>query len=78
MVGEVDINRIISIFSCPAILKGWFDRVLIGGILQDGGSFSGRDKLLGKKAVVIVPASPPPAYSPANNNEEESKSTLNL
>ena len=54
--------------SIPAILKGWFDRVIIAGIIQDKGSFQGRKKLKGKKAVVVCPASPPPAYSPNDEN----------
>ena len=62
--------------SCPAILKGWFDRVLIGGILQEGGSFQGRNKINGKKAVVIVPASPAPAYSPIEDDTNTDTSIL--
>ena len=45
-------------FSVPAILKGWFDRVLVMGAAWDGhGQRYERGMLLGKKALVIATAS---------------------
>ncbi|SCA56086.1 putative NADPH-quinone reductase (Modulator of drug activity B) [Candidatus Terasakiella magnetica] len=40
-------------FSVPAILKGWFDRVLVSGICYGGKRFYDRGGLVGKKALVM-------------------------
>ncbi len=41
-------------FSAPAILKGWFDRVLVSGICYGGKRFYDQGGLAGKKALVSV------------------------
>ena len=41
-------------FSAPAILKGWFDRVLVSGICYGGKRFYDQGGLAGKKALVTV------------------------
>ncbi len=41
-------------FSVPAILKGWFDRVLISGPVYGGRRFYARGGLAGKRAVMGV------------------------
>lgn len=49
-------------FSVPAILKGWFDRVLAMGVTWDGGKIYENGLLRGKQAMVIGSAGGPPAY----------------
>jgi len=49
-------------FSEPAILKGWFDRVLAMGIAWDGGKIYENGMLLGKKAMVVAVAGGPEEY----------------
>ncbi|WP_136476009.1 NAD(P)H-dependent oxidoreductase [Pseudomonas sp. DG56-2] len=41
-------------FSTPAILKGWFDRVLVSGVCYGGKRFYDQGGLVGKKALVTV------------------------
>ncbi|MCY1408989.1 Glutathione-regulated potassium-efflux system ancillary protein KefF [compost metagenome] len=41
-------------FSAPAILKGWFDRVLVSGVCYGGKRFYDQGGLAGKKALVTV------------------------
>lgn len=41
-------------FSAPAILKGWFDRVLVSGICYGGKRFYDQGGLAGKKALITV------------------------
>jgi NAD(P)H dehydrogenase (quinone) len=41
-------------FSMPAILKGWFDRVLVSGLCYGGMRFYDRGGLLGKRALLAV------------------------
>lgn len=41
-------------FSAPAILKGWFDRVLVSGICYGGKRFYDQGGLAGKKALIAV------------------------
>ena len=41
-------------FSVPAILKGWFDRVLVSGICYGGKRFYDRGGLAGKKAMLVI------------------------
>jgi NAD(P)H dehydrogenase (quinone) len=40
--------------SVPAILKGWFDRVFVAGLMWDYGKFYKTGMLKGKKAQIIV------------------------
>lgn len=49
-------------FSEPAILKGWFDRVLVMGIAWDGGKIYENGMLKGKKAMVVAVAGGPEEY----------------
>jgi NAD(P)H dehydrogenase (quinone) len=49
-------------FSEPAILKGWFDRVLAMGIAWDGGKIYENGILRGKKAMVVAVAGGPEEY----------------
>lgn len=49
-------------FSEPAILKGWFDRVLAMGIAWDGGKIYENGMLRGKKAMVVAVAGGPEEY----------------
>lgn len=48
--------------SVPAILKGWFDRVLAMGVAWDGGEFYEKGLLHGKQAMMIVAAGHPAEY----------------
>ncbi|HHQ2903641.1 TPA: NAD(P)H-dependent oxidoreductase, partial [Pseudomonas aeruginosa] len=41
-------------FSVPAILKGWFDRVLVSGVCYGGKRFYDQGGLAGKKALVSL------------------------
>jgi NAD(P)H dehydrogenase (quinone) len=49
-------------FAEPAILKGWFDRVLAMGIAWDGGKIYENGMLRGKKAMVVAVAGGPEEY----------------
>ncbi len=49
-------------FSVPAILKGWFDRVLAMGVTWDGGQIYERGLLRGKQAMLIISAGGPHEY----------------
>jgi NAD(P)H dehydrogenase (quinone) len=49
-------------FSVPAILKGWFDRVLAMGVAWDGGKIYENGLLRGKQAMLIGSAGGPDAY----------------
>ena len=49
-------------FSVPAILKGWFDRVLAMGVAWDSGRFYEKGLLRGKQAMLIVAAGHPAEY----------------
>ncbi len=49
-------------FSVPAILKGWFDRVLVMGAAWDGGKIYEAGLLRGKKAMMTVVAGGPEEY----------------
>lgn len=46
----------------PAILKGWFDRVLAMGVAWDGGRFYEKGLLRGKQAMLMVSAGHPEDY----------------
>ncbi len=49
-------------FGVPAILKGWFDRVLAMGVTWDGGKIYEQGLMLGKQAMIIGSAGGPAAY----------------
>jgi NAD(P)H dehydrogenase (quinone) len=49
-------------FSVPAILKGWFDRVLAMGVAWDGGKIYENGLLSGKQAMVIAAGGGPIEY----------------
>jgi len=46
-------------FSVPAIMKGWFDRVLAMGVAWDGGQIYEKGLMRGKQAMVITAAGGP-------------------
>jgi len=48
--------------SVPAVLKGWFDRVLAMGVAWDGGKIYEKGLLRGKKAMLCVVAGGPEDY----------------
>jgi NAD(P)H dehydrogenase (quinone) len=49
-------------FSAPAILKGWFDRVLAMGVAWDGGRIYENGLLRGKQAMLVASAGGPTEY----------------
>ncbi len=49
-------------FSVPAVMKGWFDRVLAMGVAWDGGKIYENGLLRGKQAMVIASAGGPAEY----------------
>lgn len=49
-------------FSVPAVLKGWFDRVLAMGVAWDGGKIYENGLLRGKRAMLCVVAGGPEEY----------------
>jgi NAD(P)H dehydrogenase (quinone) len=49
-------------FSVPAILKGWFDRILAMGVAWDGGKIYEDGLLRGKQAMIIAAAGGPAEY----------------
>lgn len=49
-------------FSVPAILKGWFDRVLAMGVAWDGGKFYDKGLMRGKQAMMVMAAGHPADY----------------
>lgn len=49
-------------FSVPAMMKGWFDRVLTMGITWDGGKIYENGMLRGKKAMIVATAGGPEEY----------------
>jgi NAD(P)H dehydrogenase (quinone) len=53
-------------FSVPAILKGWFDRVLAMGVAWDSGKFYDGGLMRGKQAMVIGAAGHPTEYYSTN------------
>lgn len=48
--------------SVPAILKGWFDRILAMGVAWDGGKFYENGLMRGKQAMMVVAAGHPAEY----------------
>jgi NAD(P)H dehydrogenase (quinone) len=49
-------------FSVPAILKGWFDRVLVMGVTWDSGRIYENGLLRGKQAMVVASGGGPAEY----------------
>ncbi len=49
-------------FSVPAILKGWFDRVLAMGVAWDGGKIYENGLMRGRQAMLIMAAGGPAEY----------------
>ena len=49
-------------FSVPAVLKGWFDRVLTMGVAWDGGRIYEEGLLRGKRAMITAVAGGPEEY----------------
>lgn len=57
-------------FGVPAILKGWFDRVLAMGVAWDGGKTYENGLFRGKQAMVIASAGhPEPYYKESGKNK---------
>jgi NAD(P)H dehydrogenase (quinone) len=54
----------------PAILKGWFDRVLAMGVAWDGGKFYENGLMRGKQAMLIGAAGHPEEYYHDNGPHE--------
>lgn len=64
-VKEADLLLVVSPiwwFSVPAILKGWFDRVLAMGVAWDSGKIYETGLLRGKQAMLIAAAGHPAEY----------------
>ena len=61
-------------FSVPAVLKGWFDRVLAMGVAWDGGKIYEKGLLRGKSAMLCVVAGGPEDYYRPDGKH---KATLN-
>lgn len=57
-------------FSVPAILKGWFDRVLAMGVTWDGGKTYENGMLRGKQAMMIMAAGGPAEYYQENGRHK--------
>ncbi|MCU0667450.1 MAG: NAD(P)H-dependent oxidoreductase [Patescibacteria group bacterium] len=57
-------------FSVPAVLKGWFDRVLAMGVAWDGGKIYENGLLRGKKAMLCVVAGGPEEYYKPNGKHK--------
>jgi len=57
-------------FSVPAILKGWFDRVLAMGVAWDGGKIYEGGLLRSKQAMIIATAGGPESYYRENGRHK--------
>lgn len=57
-------------FSVPAILKGWFDRVLAMGVAWDGGKIYENGLLGGKQAMLAVTGGGPVEYYSVNGRHK--------
>lgn len=75
ILGEIQKIRVAEIilfvsplwwFGVPAILKGWFDRVLAMGVAWDGGKIYEKGLLRGKQAMLIISAGGPSEYYQEN------------
>jgi len=64
-------------FSVPAILKGWFDRVLVMGVAWDGGRTYEAGLLRGKTAMLsVIAGGPREYYQPLNKHRATMKQIL--
>jgi NAD(P)H dehydrogenase (quinone) len=59
-------------FSVPAILKGWFDRVLAMGVTWDGGKIYENGMLRGKQAMIIGSGGGPVDYYKSDGKHKAS------
>ena len=57
-------------FGMPAIMKGWFDRVLAMGVAWDGGKIYENGLLRGKQALLIASAGGPESYYQENGRHK--------
>lgn len=57
-------------FGVPAILKGWFDRVLAMGVAWDGGKLYEQGLMRGKQAMLIASAGGPAEYYQENGRHK--------
>jgi NAD(P)H dehydrogenase (quinone) len=57
-------------FSAPAIMKGWFDRVLAMGVTWDGGKIYENGLMRGKQAMVITCGGGPEEYYRTDNRHK--------
>jgi NAD(P)H dehydrogenase (quinone) len=62
--------------SVPAILKGWFDRVLAMGVAWDGGKYYENGLLRGKQAMLILAAGHPGEYYSATGLHKASLASI--
>lgn len=57
-------------FSVPAVLKGWFDRVLAMGVAWDSGRIYENGSFRGKQAMLIMAAGGPAQYYQENGRHK--------
>jgi NAD(P)H dehydrogenase (quinone) len=57
-------------FSVPAVLKGWFDRVLVMGVAWDGGKIYENGLFRGKSAMLCAVAGGPKEYYQENGKHQ--------
>jgi NAD(P)H dehydrogenase (quinone) len=57
-------------FSVPAILKGWFDRVLAMGVAWDGGKIYENGLMRGKQAMLVMGGGGPTQYYQENGKHK--------
>ena len=57
-------------FSVPAILKGWFDRVLAMGVAWDGGKIYENGLMRGKQAMLVMGGGGPMQYYQENGKHK--------
>ncbi len=72
-VKEADLTLFVSPiwwFNVPAILKGWFDRVLAMGVTWDGGKIYENGLMRGKQAMLIVNGGGPTEYYQENGKHK--------
>jgi NAD(P)H dehydrogenase (quinone) len=63
-------------FSVPAILKGWFDRVLAMGVAWDGGKIYENGLLRGKQAMLMVAGGGPTQYYQENGRHKATSTQI--
>ena len=85
---KVEINKlekadyVILIFplwwgSCPAIMKGWFDRILVNGFAYDDDKSFGTGTLLGKRSAIFsISAGTEKDYSVKGEHQETVKDSI--